>query len=257
MNLNLAGKVVIVTGGGAGIGKETALEFAREGCRVAICGRNPGRLEEAKKELEALNCQTCAEIVDVADIPAMEAFAAKVAKTLGGIDVWVNNAGIAQSWRIDDVTEDDWDNMMSTNLKAVFFNSRLAARHMKESRKGGAIINVSSFASVIPNPTRAVYAVSKIGINSLTRTFAAEYAPHGIRVVAVAPGSTETEMNRMLKNPVDNMALNRHGEVGEIAQPIVFLASAAASYITGTTVEVSGGKLCVQRPLACWGVAGS
>jgi NAD(P)-dependent dehydrogenase (short-subunit alcohol dehydrogenase family) len=252
MNLNLGGKVAVITGGGAGIGKETALEFAREGCRVAICGRTSSRLEETKKELAALNCPTYAEAVDVADLPAMEAFAANVAKNLGGIDVWVNNAGIAQAKRIDDVTEEDWDNMISINLKAVFFSARLATRYMKESGKGGVIINVSSFASMIPNPTRAIYAISKIGINSLTRTFAAEYAPHGIRVVAVVPGSTETEMNRALKNPVDNMALSRHGEVGEIARPIVFLASAAASYITGTTLEVSGGKLCVQRPLACW-----
>ncbi|GHU36028.1 hypothetical protein AGMMS50256_32070 [Betaproteobacteria bacterium] len=182
----------------------------------------------------------------------MKAFAANVVKNLGGLDIWVNNAGIAQSKRIDEVTEGDWDAMISINLKAVFFNARLAAQYMKESKKGGTIINISSIASVIPNPTRAVYAITKIGINSLTRTFAAEYAPYGIRVVAVVPGVTETEMNRLLKNPIDNIALNRPGEVGEIAQPIVFLASDASSYITGTTLEISGGKLCVQRPLSCW-----
>jgi NAD(P)-dependent dehydrogenase (short-subunit alcohol dehydrogenase family) len=252
MDLQLTGKVVVITGGGAGIGKEAALEFAREGCHVALCGRTLSKLEETREELEKLHCKAYVQVVDVADIPAMEAFAAKVRQTFGGLDVWVNNAGIAQAKRIDDVSEEDWEAMIAINLKAVFFNARLAARYMKDSGKGGAIINISSFASVIPNPTRAVYAISKIGINSLTRTFAAEYAPYGIRVVAVIPGSTETEMNRMLKNPVDNMALNRHGEVGEIAQPIVFLASAASSYITGTAFEISGGKLCVQRPLSCW-----
>lgn len=252
MNLNLEGKVAVITGGGAGIGKAAALEFAREGCHVAVCGRTLSKLEETRKELESLNCKAYIEAVDVTDISAMESFAANVVKNLGGLDIWVNNAGVALPRRIGEVTEEDWDTMMSINLKAVFFNARLAARYMKGSKKGGTIINISSYASVIPNPTRAVYAISKIGVNSLTRTFAAEYAPYGIRVVAVVPGSTETEMNRLLKNPVDNMAMNRHGEVSEIAQPIVFLASAASSYITGTTLEVSGGKLCVQRPLSCW-----
>ncbi|GHU04712.1 3-oxoacyl-[acyl-carrier-protein] reductase FabG [Betaproteobacteria bacterium] len=251
MNLNLNGKVAVITGGGAGIGKEVALEFAREGCHIAVCGRNLSRLEETQKELERLNCKVYIETVDVTDISAMEAFVANVVKNLGGLDIWVNNAGIAQPKRIDEVTEEDWDTMLSINLKAVFFNTRLAAQCMKELKRGGTIINISSYASVIPNRT-AVYAISKIGVNSLTRTFAAEYAPYGIRVVAVLPGPTETEMNRMLKNPIDNMALNRHGTVREIAQPIVFLASDASSYITGTTLEISGGKLCIQRPLACW-----
>jgi NAD(P)-dependent dehydrogenase (short-subunit alcohol dehydrogenase family) len=252
MNLNLKGKVAVITGGGAGIGKETALEFAREKCNVAICGRTLQKLEDTKKELEALGSKVYMEAVDAANVPAMEIFANNVHRELGEIDFWVNNAAIAFAKSIEDITENDWDSMMSINLRAVFFNSRIAARHMCEGKKGGVIVNISSVASVVPNPTRAIYAAAKIGVNSLTRTFAAHYAPYGIRVLSVIPGSTDTEMNRSLQNVADNMALKRHAKVEEIARPIVFLASDAASYITGVNIEITGGKLCVQRPLACW-----
>ena len=255
MNLNLTGKVVVITGGGQGIGKGTALEFAREGCKVAICGRTAKTLEAAKRELEALKCSAYMEVVDVSNISATEAFANRIMETWGGIDIWVNNAAIAFDIPIENVTEQNWDSMMSINLKAVYFNSRTAARCMCKGKKGGVIINVSSFGAVVPNPSRAIYGAAKSGVNSLTRSFAANYAPYGIRVVSVLPGPTDTEMNRMLKNVVDNSALMRSGTAEEIARPIVFMSSDASSYLTGVGVEISGGKLCVQRPKASWDAA--
>ncbi|MDR0623181.1 MAG: SDR family oxidoreductase [Treponema sp.] len=256
MELNLKGKVVVITGGGTGIGKGAALEFAREGCCVAICGRTQQKLVDTKKELEAFGCKTYIEVADVSDISTMESFASNVCKILGTIDCWVNNAAIAFEKKIEDVTENDWDIMNSINLKSVFFCSRIAASHMQAAGKGGVIINVSSIASVVPNPTRAIYAITKIGINSLTRTFAGNYAPYGIRVISVIPGMTETEMNRSLKNIPDNMALMRNAKVEEIAKPIVFLTSDAAGYITGVNIEIAGGKLCIQKPQAAWKAAG-
>ncbi|MDR3231328.1 MAG: SDR family NAD(P)-dependent oxidoreductase, partial [Synergistaceae bacterium] len=113
MELNLTGKVVVITGGGAGIGKETALEFAREGCRVAICGRTLKKLEDTKKELEALGGKAYIEVVDTANVPAMEIFADNIHRELGDIDCWVNNAAIAFAKSIEDITENDWDSMMA------------------------------------------------------------------------------------------------------------------------------------------------
>ena len=252
MDLGLKGKVAVITGGGAGIGKATALEFAREGCAVAICGRTLDKMKDAKKELEALGCKVYIEVVDVSSIKELERFAENTYNTLGHIDFWINNAGIAFLKKIEDVMEEDWDKMMSINMKAVFFGSKIATKYMRMGNRGGVIINISSYASIIPNAARSVYAASKSAVNSLTKTFAAEYAPYGIRVISVLPSGTDTEMSRMLKNPVDNMALRRHATVEEIAKPIVFLTSEAAGYITGTMVDINGGKLAVQRPLSCW-----
>jgi len=256
MELNLKGKVAVITGGSAGIGKETAKEFLREGCKIAVCGRTYEKLEAMRSEIVAMGAEAYIEQVDICDLDAVKKFAQNTRGKLGSIDIWVNNAGIAYNTNIPAVTEEDWDRIMNTNLKAAFFGAQTAAEIMKQDGSGGVIINISSYAAVIPNRARAIYAISKTGMLSMTRTFSAEYAPYGIRVIAVIPGVTATEMTRavgnLTKDRTKDIALQRPGSVAELAKPIVFLASDAASYITGVSLEISGGKFNVQKPHESW-----
>jgi len=175
----------------------------------------------------------------------------------GRIDIWVNNAGVSPKARLIDMSGDEWDELMRINLKAVFLGSQIAARFMKE-RGGGVILNASSYASIMPSATSGAYAAGKAAVSSLTRSLAAELAPLGIRVVAYIPGVILTEIN---KNRVEQfgqkllsqIALNRFGKPEEVASVLVFLASDAASYITGTALEITGGKFSIQNPEAPWG----
>lgn len=257
MDLKLKDKVVVVTGGSAGIGKAAALAFAAEGCRVAICGRSQAKLDAASRELEAAGATFMAEAVDVADMAAVQAFADAVCAQFGAIDVWVNNAGVNRAKPVLQFTPEDWDMIMDVNLKGVFFASQYVAKIMIERKIQGVIINLSSFATVIPSAGRAIYAASKNGVNALTRTFAAELAPHGIRVLGVIPGMIETDMTQQHVAAhraalVADVAAGRLGVPEDLARPIVFLASEASSYITGVCVEVSGGKFSVQNPGGVW-----
>lgn len=257
MDLHLEGKVAVITGGSAGIGKAAALQFAREGCKLAICGRSEERLAAAAAELRALGAEVYTHAVDVAELPALQGFVAAVCAHFGQIDIWVNNAGTSQAKSVLSYTPDEWDHTMDLNLKSLFFASQYAARHMVERNAPGVIINISSFTSVIPTAFSAIYSASKAAVNSLTRTFAAELAPHSIRVVGVIPGMIETEMtqSRISQNRsalTTPIAAGRLGTPQDLAKPIVFLASPACGYITGTTLEISGGKFSVQNPGAPW-----
>ena len=260
MDLNLTGKVVVITGGSTGIGKQTALEFAREGCKVAICARTSEKLEAAHMEFEALGFELYTQVVDVTDIPAMKEFSKTVYEKFGSIDIWVNNAGGSYAKRIADINEEDWENQIGINLKAVFFGAQTAAHYMMEGKQGGVIINISSYAFVIPTPPRTLYAAAKTAVTNLTKTFAAEYAPYGIRVISIAPGMVDTELSRMVRKSsgkddrawAEDVSLGRLAKTEEIAKPIVFLSSDSSSYVTGVSLEISGGKLCVQKPADSW-----
>jgi NAD(P)-dependent dehydrogenase (short-subunit alcohol dehydrogenase family) len=256
MELNLKDKVVIVTGGTSGIGKAAALEFAREGCRLAICGRSPEKLEKAKAELEALGAQVLAQSLDVADLTALRGFIDAAAEKYGQIDVLLNNAGTNRLRRLWEVTEEDWDLIHNTDLKAVFFGSQHAAEYMRKA-KSGVIINIASLAVRFPSGNRAPYGAAKGGVANLTQTMAAELAPFGIRAVCVLPGSIETELTKDRlhaenETAVRPIALGRIGKPEDLAKPIVFLASDAAGYITGVYIEISGGKHCVSEPWKSW-----
>ena len=256
MDLGLSGKVVVITGGSAGIGKACALAFAAEGCKLAVCGRGADKLTAMKREFEASRYPLFTSTADVSQEQDVERFALEVNKHYGRIDVWLNNAGTYLVKPIVEMSADEWDDHMRTNLKSVFLGTKAAARYMKPNG-GGVILNASSYAAVIPSAGTGAYAASKSAILSLTRATAGELAPFGIRVNAYIPGVILTELNReraqkfgpQLKAQV---AQHRLGEPEEIAPAVVFLASSAANYVTGTAMEISGGKLAIQNPDAPW-----
>lgn len=250
MNLGLEGKVILVTGGTSGIGKAAALAFAREGCRLAVCGRSGAKLEALRAAFAGMPLH--AERADVSRIDEMEAFAAHAAERFGRIDVWINNAGISDPMPFDETDEQAFDRMIDINLKSVFFGSAIAARHMRKTG-GGVILNTSSFTSILPTAGKALYGATKAAVDSLTRTLAAELAADGIRVVSIIPGYIQTEMTEANIEAnrdwlLSGIALGRLGIPEDLAGAYVFLASDAASYITGISLPVAGGKLCVQNP---------
>lgn len=256
MDLKLTGKVVVITGGTAGIGEACVMAFLQEGCKVAVCGRSQEKLSQLATKLSADNLEVFTYQADACKQTAVQAFAQAVADRYGKIDIWINNAGISQKVKLLDMTEDDWDTMLAVNLKSVFLGSQTAAQHMCQTN-GGVIINASSYAAVIPSIGSGAYAASKAAVSSLTRTLAAELAPFNIRVNGYIPGVIATQMNakrlaEQAEATIEQIALNRAGSAEEVAKGIVFLASDAASYITGTELEISGGKFAVQIPGEAW-----
>lgn len=254
MKLHLEEKVVAITGGTVGIGKACVDDFLAEGCKVAICARSAHTLAEfriAYADKDVLTVQA-----DVSRAEQMEDFAARTVERFGRLDVWVNNAGIYPRGDLMDMPLDTWQQTLDVNLSGVLYGCRAAVPHMRKQGKG-VIINASSFATVIPSANRGAYAVSKIGVDYLTRTLAAELAADNIRVVTFKPGFILTDLTaEFLVEHGDALnrltALNRHGLPEDIAPVVVFLASDAAGFINGTGIEASGGKFCVQNPHYSW-----
>ncbi|MDR3590371.1 MAG: SDR family NAD(P)-dependent oxidoreductase [Negativicutes bacterium] len=256
MDLGLKDKVAVVTGGATGIGLACAVAFAGEGSRVAVCGRRAEKIEAVSRDFAAKGYELFAKTADVSQEEELRAFAAQVFKKYGRIDVWINNAGISPKAKLLDMSGDEWDEVMRINLKGVFLGSQIAARYMKDSG-GGVILNAASYAAVMPSATSGAYAAAKAGVTSLTRSMAAEFARFGIRVVAYIPGMVATDINRAKieqtgQKLLAQISMNRFGEPAEVARALVFLASDAASYITGTAVEITGGKFSIQNPEVPW-----
>ena len=257
MELNLHGKVAVITGGGSGIGKATALAFLKEGGKVAICGRTLEKLQKVQEEFRQQGFDLMIKSVDVTDYKALTDFADGVEKQYGKIDIWINNAGSNQIKSLMDYDVEEFRTMTDKLFVSVFSGSKIAALHMKP-HKAGVILNASSFSAVIPNAGRAPYSACKVAVSSLTRTFAAELAADNIRVLAYVPGMIATEISK--KNIEINgerlmrdIPMQRFGTPEDIANVIVFLASDKAGYMTGTQVEISGGKYCVQNSLYAYG----
>lgn len=257
MDLNLKDKVVVITGGGSGIGKSTALEFLKEGCKVAICGRTLSKLENTKKEFSQFGYDLMIRSVDVTDYGALSSFADVVENTFGQIDIWINNAGSNKIKSLMEYDADEFRAMTDSILVSTFSGCKIAAEHMKRNRSG-VILNASSYSAIIPNAGRAPYSACKAGVSSLTRSFAAELAADHIRVLAYVPGMILTEISK--KNIENNgerlmksIPMKRFGTPEDLAKVIVFLASDCASYMNGVNVEVSGAKFCVQNPQYAYG----
>ena len=260
MDLNMTGKSVVVTGGGSGIGKEVAKAFAREGALVTICGRRLNRLEEVQNELKAEGIELDVFQADVSKVEDIQALADYVSAKRG-IDIWVNNAGIDINKPVMEFVPEDFDKMLDTNLRSVYNGCRIAGKIMMDQGKGGVIVNTSSYVTKIPHSNGAIYSATKAGVSSFTRTFAASFAPYGIRVVGVLPGKIATEiaaesirLNEAMY--VQNIPLRRIPGPEEVAKPYVFIASDACSYMTGVEIELSGGKYAVQDSEEPWRVAG-
>lgn len=256
MELDLKGKVAVVTGGTAGIGLATARVFAREGAKVAICSRKQENVDAAVKALEDEGRTVLGRAVDVADREALFAFADEVEDRFGGIDVWVSNASVLVEKKLIDTPVETWQRILDTNLNSVFYGGLIAADKLKK-RGGGVLINAASFATLMPSVGSGAYAATKAAIGSMNRSLAAELAPFQIRVVGFIPGVIDTPMTARWieeKGPVlaSQHALQRTGRPEEVANALLFLASDLASFITGTCLEVTGGKFCVQNPADAW-----
>ena len=256
MDVNLRNKVAVITGGTAGIGLATAELFAREGAMVAICSSTQTNVDKAVKAFAEKGLKVYGERVDVSSRDEMFGFADRVEQQFGGIDVWVSNAGIMPEKKIIDTTEEVWQKAMDVNLKSVYYGALIAADKIRK-RGGGVLINAASFASLMPSVGSGAYAATKAAIANMTRTLAGELAPFNIRVVGFIPGIIETPMTagwieKKGKALASQHALNRVGRADEIANALLFLASDYASFITGTCMEITGGKFCVQNPADAW-----
>lgn len=242
----LSGKIALVTGASRGIGASIAKGLAREGAFVIInYNGSKERAEAVLAEIEAEGGKAAIFQCSVADYAATEEMMKAVIKEHGRIDILVNNAGITRDNLIMKMTEEDFDQVLDTNLKGTFNTIRHAARQMLKQRSG-KIINISSVSGVLGNAGQANYAASKAGVIGLTKTMARELASRGITVNAVAPGFVDTEMTEILKEEVKEAAvaqipLKRFGKPEEIADAVVFLASEKANYITGQVIHVDGG----------------
>ncbi len=245
----LKSKVAIVTGGTRGIGYAIVKKFLEEGAKVALCG---SREETANKAVEQLKSERPdSEVIaiwpNLSDPEDVAASFAKVRQTFGSIDILVNNAGISQSTSIYNYTESEIDNILDLNLKAVMICCQAAARIMKEEGKG-VILNTSSMVSIYGQASGCAYPATKFAVNGLTRSLSRELARDGIRVNAVAPGITRTDMvarlpEQMIQPLIARIPLGRIGESEDIANACCFLASDMASYITGAILSVDGGAM--------------
>ncbi|HWA42310.1 MAG TPA: SDR family oxidoreductase [Hypericibacter adhaerens] len=242
-------KVAVITGAARGIGRACAERFLAEGAKVVLGDLDAKRLKETADEIGPAD-RVLAVVTDVSRKAAVDALVAAAADRFGRVDIMVNNAGIAMIKDFLDITEADYDKVLGVNLKGAFLGVQAAARQMIAQGRGGVIVNMSSINSGLANPRVATYAISKGGMNQVTSTAAVAFAPHGIRVVGVGPGTILTEMvegsfidseetRRMI---LSRTPIGRCGSPAEVASVVSFLASADASYITGETIYPDGGR---------------
>jgi 3-oxoacyl-[acyl-carrier protein] reductase len=242
---SLAGKVAIVTGGGRGIGLAIARALADDGASVVVSGRDAARLDAAVKELEALGGAALAVAADAAKREDVDRLVEATRERFGRIDVAFNNAGITRDQLLVRMKDDDWDQVLDTNLRGVFLMTRAVGKVMMR-QKSGRIINIASAAGAMGNPGQVNYSAAKAGVIGLTKASGRELAHWNILVNAVAPGLIETDMAAAIpaearEAMLQQVPLKRIGQGREVAEVVRFLAGDGASYITGQTIHVNGG----------------
>jgi 3-oxoacyl-[acyl-carrier protein] reductase len=252
--IGLVDKVVIVTGGAAGIGRATALRFVEDGARVAVWDLDEDGAESLLAEIQAKEKEAIFQQVDVSSSSAVDVAARAVKERWGRIDVLVNNAGILRDaqivkWKdgqvVSRMSDEVFDEVLGVNLKGVFHCTRAVVPHMIE-RGGGVILSASSVVAFNSNFGQTNYSAAKAGVINMTRTWARELGRYNIRVNAVAPGFIDTRMSRsvpekVLQNVVSHTPLRRLGDVVEVAEAYVWLASDRASFVSGAVLSVDGG----------------
>ena len=251
----LKGKTALVTGASSGLGVEFARALASAGADVAILARRSEKLEGVAREIETLGVRCLPVTADVTDPEALEKALEETVKSLGGLDILVNNAGIADFGKAEKLSREKWDEVLAVNLTAPFQLAQKAARIMIRQGRGGRIINISSVAGEVANPIfpTVAYSASKAALTNMTRQLAVEWAGHSITVNAIAPGWFPSEMtvdpsigeikpeNR--ERIEAQTPLGRLGRPGELMGAVIYLASPAASYVTGAILPVDGGWL--------------
>jgi NAD(P)-dependent dehydrogenase (short-subunit alcohol dehydrogenase family) len=244
---SLEGKIALVIGGTSGIGKEIARGFLESGARVIVAGRREEKMQAAVAELRAAG-DAHGHAADVRDPDALRGLIGITLAHHGHLDILVNSQGIIILKPAEEFVVEDWQALMQTNLRSVFFACTEVGRHML-GRGQGAIINIASLASYRGWPRSALYAISKAGVVSLTETLAAEWATRGVRVNAIAPGFFLTDLNRdkltedRKARAIARTPAGRFGELEELVGAAIYLASPAASFVTGETIRVDGGFL--------------
>ncbi len=246
--MKLKNRVAVTTGAARGIGRACAERLKAEGARVVMADVDARRLDESAAEIGGGD-DILAVVTDVSEKAQVEELVAEAVARFGRIDIMVNNAGIAMVQDFLEVTKADYDKVLGINLEGAFWGTQAAARQMIAQGGGGVIINMSSINSGLANPRVATYAITKGGMNQVTSTAAVAFAPYGIRVVGVGPGTIDTEMVRggFASDATDRAILSRtplgrYGTAAEIAAVVAFLASDDASYITGETIYPDGGR---------------
>jgi len=242
--MDLSDRVAIVTGGGRGIGRAIALKLAEAGATVVV--NDVGELaQDVAREIEAMNQPSLAVLADVSQSSDVAKMVEEAMSTYGRIDILVNNAGITRDQLLLRMSDDDWDSVLSVNLKSVFLCTRAVLRDMVKQR-WGRIISIASIVGIIGNAGQANYASAKAGIIGFTRTVAKEVAARGITANAIAPGFIDTEMTQRLDES-RRQELQKHIPAGylglprDVAETVAFLASEEARYITGQVLSVDGG----------------
>lgn len=243
----MTGKVALVTGAARGIGQAIAKKLAAEGCDVALCDLKAEWLAETVGLIEAMGRKVKCFEVDVGNAAAVDAAVNGAVKEFGKIDILINNAGITKDTLMIRMSEQDWDAVMTVNLKGTFLFTKAVARPMMKQRTG-AIVNVASIIGLIGNAGQCNYAASKAGVIALTKSAAKELASRNVRVNAVAPGFIETKMTEALPEEVRTKMLGaipmgRFGQPEDVANVVLFLASDMSSYMTGQVLPICGGMV--------------
>jgi len=243
--MSLSGKIALVTGAAQGIGRDIALALATDGADVAICDVNLDAAHKTAGDIEAKGRKSLALKANVAASADVTAMIDQVVEKFGRIDILVNNAGITRDGLILRMKDEDWDLVLSINLKGSFLCTKAALKYMSKQR-GGTIINIASIVGAMGNAGQANYVASKAGLIGLTKTIAREYANRGITANAVAPGFIDTAMTQALSENVrqelaKQIPMGKLGTPEDVANAVRFLASPWASYITGQVIHVNGG----------------
>lgn len=241
----MSGQVALVTGASRGLGKAMAIALAENGANVACLARSADKLQETVREIEAAAGQAQACPCDVTDRQAVDQLVDGLVEQWGKLDIVVNNAGITRDTLLPRMSDEEWDDVINTNLRSAFLFCRAASRYMMRARYG-RIINITSVSGLIGNPGQTNYSASKAGLIGLTRSLSRELAGRKVTINAVAPGFIESDMTATLGEVVKEEAkkripAKRLGTPEEVAAAVVFLASPAAAYITGQVITVDGG----------------
>ena len=251
MNFDFSGKTVVITGGTKGIGRAIALAFGQSHANVVVAGRRQEDCDQVAADIKALGGSAAGIRTDVRNLSELEALIRGTVECFGGVDVLVNCAGVAVTKKILDLDEKDYDMVMETNLRSVLFASKAAAAEMKDSGKGGKIIQIASVGGLKGTSGLSLYGASKAAVINLTKTMALEWSRYGIQTNAVCPGYVVTEINKsqfddekFRERVVKTIPQRRLGTVNEVAAIVLFLASDASGMINGEAIVADMGAIC-------------